>query len=123
VTNDEPNFEVSHLHGDADGESNKSVENNNKKNLQGNVKIFVFAQNAKGSSEPFIIEETLRQLRHSKHAVEGNESNEYCTRICEKTCVQIDASDLHTRSFPRTLCERMALVSLRAFANSSLFYT
>ncbi len=68
MTNDEPSFEVSHLHGEDGDGSNKS----NKKNKSvGNVKIFVFAQNAKGSSEPFIIEETLRQLRHSKHAVEG----------------------------------------------------
>ena len=32
------------------------------------VKLFVFAQNAKGSSEPFIIEETGNA---KKHAVEG----------------------------------------------------
>ena len=32
------------------------------------IKLFVFAQNAKGSSEPFIIEETFGK---TKHAVEG----------------------------------------------------
>jgi hypothetical protein len=33
------------------------------------VKIYVYAQNSKGTSEPFIIEETF--AKHSKHSVEG----------------------------------------------------
>ena len=38
----------------------------------GDVKLFVFAANALGTSEPFIIEENyFRHLKSSKHAVEG----------------------------------------------------
>jgi hypothetical protein len=33
------------------------------------IKIYVYAQNAKGSSEPFIMEETF--AKQSKHSVEG----------------------------------------------------
>ena len=37
------------------------------------VKLFVFAQNAKGSSEPFIIEETFGKAR--QQAVEGEKNS------------------------------------------------
>jgi hypothetical protein len=53
VTNQQPFFEISQV------DSGQPV------------KLFVFAQNAKGSSEPFIIEETFGKT--SKHAVEGKE--------------------------------------------------
>lgn len=51
VTNQQPYFEIAHV------DSGQPV------------KLYVFAQNAKGSSEPFIIEETFGKAR--KHAVEG----------------------------------------------------
>lgn len=52
VTNQQPEFEISHLDSD------------------GMLKIYVFAQNAKGSSEPYILEEEI--LKHiKKHSVEG----------------------------------------------------
>ena len=62
VTNQEPDFEVTLL--------DKGTGDGDVSDVRG-IKLFVFAQNAKGSSEPFIIEETLRHLKHSKHAVEG----------------------------------------------------
>ncbi len=65
VTNDEPSFEVTHLHDEEEAKGEVGGVGG------GSVKLYIFAQNSKGSSEPFIIEETLRHLRQSKHAVEG----------------------------------------------------
>ena len=58
MTNQQPNFEVSSL-----GE------------MKDPVKVYIFAQNAKGSSEPFILEESFRRLKQSKHTVEGKSYN------------------------------------------------
>ena len=43
------------------------------------IKIYVYAQNSKGTSEPFIIEETF--AKQSKHSVEGNVNNK-CLNNC-----------------------------------------
>ena len=55
VTNLRPHFEVTNV-------NTESADD---------VKLFVFAENAMGTSEPFILEENFRHLKHSKHAVEG----------------------------------------------------
>ena len=49
------------------------VTNVNPELSGGDVKLFVFAANALGTSEPFIIESEnyFRHLKSSKHAVEG----------------------------------------------------
>ena len=56
VTNQQPDFEIAGFH------------------ANGHVKMFVFAQNGKGSSEPFILEEdALLNIgaKQTKHAPEG----------------------------------------------------
>lgn len=54
VTNQRPHFEVTNVDPDS-----------------GDVKLYVFAENSKGTSEPFILEENFRHLKQTKHAVEG----------------------------------------------------
>ena len=65
MTNERPFFEVSQV------------------DFNQPVKLFVFAQNAKGSSEPFIIEETFGNA--VKHAVKGNEIQSF-TRLLAQCC-------------------------------------
>ena len=61
VTNLRPHFEVTNVNPESGGIDD--------------VKLFVFAENAMGTSEPFILEENnFRHLKHSKHAVEGEYS-------------------------------------------------
>lgn len=61
VTNSRPDFEVSHL--DMSFEPNSAAQ----------VKLYIFSQNAKGTSEPFIMEKELIQNKrgNKKHFVEG----------------------------------------------------
>ncbi len=57
VTNQRPHFEVTNVFGHPDS---------------GDVKLYVFAENSRGTSEPFILRENFRHLKQaSKHAVEG----------------------------------------------------
>ena len=88
VTNDEPSFEVTHFGGaggdGGGGGGGAGGGGAGGGDGGGTVKIFVFAQNRKGSSEAFIIEESLRHLRQSKHAVEG-ERRRNCGNVLPAT--------------------------------------
>ena len=66
VTNQHPDFEVAHLAQQAGKAADSAVAV---------LKLYVFARNAKGSSEPFILEETVARMKPGKkHFVEGKHS-------------------------------------------------